>query len=130
MTESAIRRLIVSAGEDLDDLLTLCRADITSGNPKRVKKHLKNFDLVEKRIQEVEEIDSLRTFQSPVDGNEIMKVCNLGSSPMVGKLKTMIEEAILDGDIPFDHDAAFDYLLRIKDEVLQKSNSIKQKTNA
>lgn len=130
VTESAIRRLIVSAGEDLDDLLTLCRADITSGNPKRVKEHLKNFDLVEKRIQEVEEIDSLRTFQSPVDGNEIMKVCNLGSSPMVGKLKTMIEEAILDGDIPYDHDAAFDYLLRIKDEVLQKSNSIKQKTNA
>lgn len=120
VTDSAIRRLIVSAGEDLEDLLTLCRADITSGNPARVKKHLKNFDFVEKRIQEVEGLDTLRAFKSPVDGNEIMKVCGINPSPLVGKIKSMIEEAILDGSIPNEHDAAFEYLLHIKNKILQK----------
>lgn len=118
VTDSAIRRLIVSAGDELNDLLILCRADITSGNPGRVKKHLGNFDNVEKRIQEVEELDSLRAFQSPVKGEEIMRTCGLKPSPLVGKLKKMIEEAILDGKIPYKHDAAFEYLLKIKDEVI------------
>ena len=120
VTDSAIRRLIVAAGEGLEDLLMLCRADITSGNPARVKKHLKNFDYVEKRIREVEELDALKTFQSPVNGYEVMDACGLEPSPLVGTLKSMIEEAILDGKIPYEHDAAFDYLLQIKDEVLQK----------
>ena len=118
VTDSAMRRLIVSAGDELNDLLILCRADITSGNPGRVKKHLGNFDIVEKRIQKVEELDSLRAFQSPVKGEEIMRTCGLKPSPLVGKLKKMIEEAILDGKIPYKHDAAFEYLLKIKDEVI------------
>ncbi len=119
VTDSAIRRLIVAAGNELEDLLTLCRADITSGNPLRVKRHLKNFDIVEDRINAVEERDALKAFQSPVRGNEIMKVCGLSPSPAVGKLKSMIEEAILDGKIPFEYDAAYAYLVKIKDEFLK-----------
>ena len=119
VTDSAIRRLIVHAGEELDDLMTLCRADITSGNPARVKKHLANFDYVIERIREVEEKDRMRAFQSPVRGDEIMKVCKIEPGPMVGKLKKMIEEAILEGEIPNEHDAAYQYLLKIKDQVLK-----------
>jgi len=119
VTDSAIRRLIVHAGKELDDLMTLCRADITSGNPARVKKHLANFDYVIERIKEVEEKDRMRAFQSPVRGDEIMKVCKIEPGPMVGKLKKMIEEAILEGEIPNEHDAAYQYLLKIKDQVLK-----------
>lgn len=118
VTDSAIRRLMAQAGEEIDDLLLLCRADITSGNPNRVKQHLANFNYVVQRMQEVEEKDALRAFQSPVRGDEIMAVCQLKPGPKVGKLKTMIEEAILDGIIPYDHDAALAYLLEHKDEVL------------
>jgi putative nucleotidyltransferase with HDIG domain len=121
VTDSAIRRLIVQAGDDLEKLIMLCRADITSGNPKRVKKHLENFDFVMKRIREVEEKDRMRSFQSPVRGEEIMKTCGLDPGPCVGKLKRMIEEAILDGQIPNEHDSAFQYLLEIKDRVLAES---------
>ncbi|MFC1477053.1 CCA tRNA nucleotidyltransferase [candidate division KSB1 bacterium] len=120
VTDSGIRRLIVAAGEDLEDLMTLCRADITSGNPKRVRKHLQNFDNVEKRIMEVEELDTLRAFKCPVDGHEIMVTFGLRPSPLIGALKTRIEEAILDGFIPNDHDAAFDYMMSIKDDLFRE----------
>lgn len=120
VTDSAIRRLLVQAGEELDDLLILCRADITSGNPERVRKHLENFDVVTERLREVEQKDKLRAFQSPVRGDEIMELCQLKPGPAVGKLKKMIEEAILDGIIPNDHDAAYNYLIQIKDDVLNK----------
>jgi len=119
VTDSAIRRLLVQAGEEVDDLLTFCRADITSGNPERVKNHLQNFDRVVKRMHEVEEKDRMRQFQSPVRGDVIMQVCNIAAGPAVGKLKSMIEEAILDGTIPNEYDAAYDYLLKIKDTVLE-----------
>jgi len=119
VTDSAIRRLIFNAGDDIDDLLTLCRADITSGNPQRVKKHLTNFDLVDKRVAEVEEKDRLRNFQPPVRGEEIMQILGLAPGPLVGKIKNAIEEAILNGDIPNEHDAAFNFMMRVKDELLQ-----------
>jgi len=118
VTDSAIRRLIFNAGDDIDDLLTLCRADITSGNPQRVKKHLANFDMVEKRVAEVEEKDRLRNFQPPVRGEEIMQVLGLTPGPLVGKIKNAIEEAILNGDIPNEHDAAFEFMMRVKDDLL------------
>lgn len=122
-TDSAYRRLLFQAGEDLEDLLMLCRADITSGNVKRRERHLANFDFVVKRLNEVEEKDRMRAFQSPVRGDEIMQVCGLAPGPLVGKLKTAIEDAILDGKIPNEHDAALTYLLAIKDEV--SSDSLK-----
>lgn len=117
VTDSAYRRLLVQAGEHLEDLLCLCRADITSQNPKRVQKHLANFDFVVNRLQEVEGKDQMRAFQSPVRGEEIMRVCNLKPGPQIGKIKKMIEEAILEGDIPNDYDAAYQYLLSIKDTI-------------
>jgi tRNA nucleotidyltransferase (CCA-adding enzyme) len=119
VTDSAIRRLIFEAGDDINDLLTLCRADITSKDPVKVKQYLENFDKVEERINVVEERDKIRNFQSPVKGEEIMKICNLEPSRKVGTLKTMIEEAILEGIIPNDYDAALKYLHRIKDDVLK-----------
>lgn len=119
VTDSAIRRLIFEAGDDLTDLMTLCRADITSKDPQKVKKYVGNFDRVEKRVMMVEERDKLRNFQSPVRGEEIMKICNLPPSKPVGILKKKIEEAILDGIIPNEHDAALEYLYKIKDDVLE-----------
>jgi hypothetical protein len=95
--------------------MLLCRADITSGNPKRVRQHLKNFDLVTRRMEEVEEKDRMRAFQSPVRGDEIMEVCGIEPGPLVGRLKKIIEEAILDGDIPNEHDEALEFLLKIKE---------------
>jgi poly(A) polymerase len=119
VTDSAIRRLIFEAGDDIYDLLTLCRSDITSKDPGKVKRYLENFDKVEQRIHEVEERDKIRNFQSPVRGEEIMKICNLEPSRQVGLLKSRIEDAILDGIIPNDYDAALKYLYEIKDEVLR-----------
>ncbi len=119
VTDSAIRRLIFEAGDDIFDLLTLCRSDITSKDPSKVRKYLENFDKVELRIHEVEERDKIRNFQSPVRGEEIMKICNLQPSREVGLLKSRIEDAILDGIIPNDYNAALKYLYEIKDEVLK-----------
>jgi poly(A) polymerase len=121
VTDSAIRRLIFEAGDDISDLMTLCRADITSKDPNKIKTYLGNFARVEKRMTEVEERDRIRNFQSPVRGEEIMSICNIPPSKTVGILKSRIEEAILDGIIPNEHDAALEYLYKIKDEVLNEN---------
>ena len=116
VTDSAIRRLIVDAGEEIDDLMTLCRADITTKNPKNISKYLANFDRVDKRIKEVIEIDKLKAFQSPVRGDEIMKMFNLSPGKEVGKIKTSIEDAIINGEIKNDYSSAISFLTKIKQE--------------
>ncbi len=116
VSDSAIRRLIVAADEDLEHLITLCRADITSKNPEKVERYLQNYEIVMKKVLEVQEKDKLRAFQSPVSGEVIMQVCNLRPSKKVGEIKTAIEEAILDGVIGNNYEEAYEYLLKIKDQ--------------
>ena len=106
ITDSAVRRVMVMAGDDIDDLLTLCRADITTKNPQRVKKYMSNFEQVELKMKDVAERDALKSFQSPVRGAEIMKICGLTEGPVVGEIKVAIEEAILDGKIDNNYESA------------------------
>ncbi len=122
VTDSAIRRLIFEAGDQIFDLMTLCRADITSKDPEKVKKFRSNFERVEEKIRVVEERDRIRNFQSPVRGEEIMKICKIEPSREVGIIKHKIEEAILEGIIPNEYEEALNYLYTIKDDVLKKKN--------
>ncbi len=118
VTDSAIRRLMVEAGDALQEQLILCRADITTANPKLVSRYLANFEEMEQRMGDVTAQDKMRNFQSPIRGEEIMEICSLPAGPLVGALKGRIEDAILDGVISFDYEAAKNYLLEIKDRVL------------
>ncbi|TXD52980.1 MULTISPECIES: CCA tRNA nucleotidyltransferase [unclassified Polaribacter] len=112
VTDAAIRRLVFDAGDDINSLMTLCEADITTKNPKKFKRYHENFDVVRFKIKEVEARDKVRNFQPPITGEEIMKAFHLKPCREIGQIKEAIKEAILDGEIPNEHKASYDFMIK------------------
>ncbi|MDE6416057.1 MAG: HD domain-containing protein, partial [Duncaniella sp.] len=116
VTDSAVRRLVNDAGEDLEDLLLLCEADVTSKNEEKVRRIMANLAIVKQKIEEVNERDNIRNFNPPVDGLEIMRTFGIGGGPLVGDIKQRIKDAILDGEIHNDYEEAREMMLRLGKE--------------
>ena len=110
VTDSAVRRLLFDAGEDIDDLMILCNADITSKNPAKVARLRKNFELVKTKMAEVEEKDSIRNWKNPITGDYVMELFGIGPCNTIGQLKEMVKDAVLDGKIPYTFEAADAYM--------------------